>query len=158
MFFVGRTVRFSRSTTRDATGEIDIAGKIDCQTIARAVAKNISLDSVINDFSSVDSRMAECVLSAFLRNSFQMQASIPVNTAFSDVVSVHGHSPHELLFGQRVSDALEATLNSDDILPANSESHESRQERRCLALHAVHDSVSAARLRRTRARSRKYIT
>ena len=45
-----------------------------------------------------------------------------------------------------------------DILPANSESQEQRQERRCLELHAVIDSVSAARLRRApRARTRKYI-
>ena len=93
-----------------------------------------------------------------------MKEAIPVDeifalvtTAFSDVVSVHGHSPHELLFGQRVSDALEATLDSDDILPANPESQEQRQERRRLALHAVIGSISAARLRRASpARTRKY--
>ena len=81
-----------------------------------------------------------------------------VTTAFSDVVSVYGHSPHELLFGQRVSDVLAVILDSDDILPANSESHEQRQERRRLALQAVTDSVSAAGLRRAaEARTRKYI-
>ena len=84
-----------------------------------------------------------------------MQESLPVdeifalvNTPFSDVVSVHGHSPHELLFGQRVIDALEVTMDSDDILPANAESQVQWQERRRLALHTVIDSVSAARLRR----------
>ena len=61
------------------------------------------------------------------------------------------------LFGQRLSDALEATLDSDDILPANLDSHEQRQERRRLALHALIASVSAARFRRNaRGRTRKH--
>ena len=99
------------------------------------------------------------------RLSHQMQESTPVdkifalvNTAFSDVVSVLGHSPHELSFGQLVSDALEVTLDSDDILLANSESRDHRHDWRRLALHAVIDSVSAARLRRAAgARIRKYL-
>ena len=81
-----------------------------------------------------------------------------VTTAFSEVVSVHGQSPHELfLFGQRVSDALEFNLASDDI-PLRIPSHTSSQERRRLALHAAVESVSASRLRRAAlARTRKYV-
>ena len=72
------------------------------------------------------------------------------------IVSKTTQKQNELLLGQRVSDALQATLHSADILPANSESHERRQERTRLALHAVIDSVSAARPRRA-AQARKYI-
>ena len=39
--------------------------------------------------------------------------------------------------GQHVSDALEINLASDGIHLANYESHEQRQERRRLALHAM---------------------
>ena len=59
-----------------------------------------------------------------------------VTTAFSHDVSVHGHSPHELWFGQRVSDALEVTLDSDDIFPANSDSERAEAQSNFLDVRA----------------------
>ena len=60
-------MRYMHEAQHEAAGEIDVAGKIDCQTIARDVAMNIGFDSVIDNFSSVDSRHGRMCLFSFLR-------------------------------------------------------------------------------------------